>query len=53
MSNTECAKVFIEAIKTIAEKPEHLDNLKWYLENQEDVNKKPYFEYIDKNLVKK
>ena len=37
MSNTECAKGFIEAIKTIAEKPEHLDNLKWYLENHFDV----------------
>lgn len=32
MSNTECAKVFIEAIKTIADKPENLDNLESYLE---------------------
>lgn len=24
---------------------------KWYLANEADVNKKPYFEYIDKNLV--
>ena len=29
------------------------ESAKWYLENQADVNKKPYFEYIDKNLVKK
>ena len=32
MSNTECAKVFIEAIKTIAEKSENIDNLECYLE---------------------
>ena len=37
MSNTECAKVFIEAIKTIAEKPENIDNLECYLENHFDV----------------
>ena len=24
----------------------------WYKENQEKVNKKPYFEFIDKNLIK-
>ena len=27
MSNTECARIFIEAIKTIAEKSENIDNL--------------------------
>ena len=32
MSNTECAKVFIEAIKTIAEKSENIDNLECYLD---------------------
>ena len=37
MSNTECAKVFIEAIKIIAEKPENIDNLECYLENHFDV----------------
>ena len=37
MSNTECAKVFIETIKTIAEKPDNLDNLEGYLENHFDV----------------
>ena len=37
MSNTECAKVFIEAIKTIAEKSENIDNLQCYLENHFDV----------------
>ena len=37
MSNTECAKVFIEAIKTIAEKSENIDNLECYLENHFDV----------------
>lgn len=29
--NTEYAKIFIEAIKTIAEKPQNLDNLESYL----------------------
>ena len=37
VSNTECAKVFIEAIKTIAEKPDNLDNLEGYLECHFDV----------------
>ena len=37
MSNTECAKVFIEAIKAIAEKSENIDNLECYLENHFDV----------------
>ena len=37
MSNTECAKVFIEAIKTIAKKSENIDNLECYLENHFDV----------------
>ena len=32
MSNTECAKVFIKAIQTIADNPENLENLKLYLE---------------------
>ena len=36
MSNTECAKVFIEAIKTIAGKPENIDNLECYLRNHFD-----------------
>ena len=37
MSNTECAKVFIEAIKTIVGKSENIDNLERYLENHFDV----------------
>ena len=36
MNNTECAKVFIEAIKTIAGKPENIDNLECYLRNHFD-----------------
>lgn len=26
------------------------ESAKWYLSNEGDVNKKPYFEYIDKRL---
>ena len=37
MSNTECAKVFIEAIKTIAENPDNLDNFEFYLAQHFDV----------------
>lgn len=37
MSNTECAKVFTEAIKTLAENPDNLDNLKCYLEHHFDI----------------
>ena len=29
------------------------DAAKWYLEHRTDVNKKPYFEYIDSNLAKR
>lgn len=29
------------------------DTVKWYLEHSTEVNKKPYFEYIDENLVVK
>ena len=36
MSNSEYAKVFIEAIKTIVGKPEHIDNLECYLRNHFD-----------------
>lgn len=36
MTNTECAKVFIEAIKTIAGKHENIDNLECYLRNHFD-----------------
>lgn len=32
-NNAECAEVFIKAIKTIADKPENLENLKLYLEH--------------------
>ena len=31
MNKKECAKMFIDSIKTIAEKPENLDNLEFYL----------------------
>ena len=27
------------------------DSAKWYLEHSTEVNKKPYFEYIDENLA--
>ena len=37
MSNTECAKVFIEAIQTIAENSANLENLKLYLERHFDA----------------
>ena len=42
MSNSECAKVFIEAIKTIAGKPENIDNLEYYLRNHFDEWLKKY-----------
>ena len=42
MDNTECAKVFIEAIKTIAGKPENIDNLECYLRNHFDEWLKKY-----------
>lgn len=29
------------------------DTVKWYLEHSKEVNKKPYFKYIDENLVVK
>ena len=29
------------------------DTVKWYLGHSTEVNKKPYFEYIDENLVVK
>ena len=29
------------------------DAAKWYLEHRTEVNKKPYFEYIDSNLVER
>ena len=31
MNKKECAKLFIDAIKAIAEKPKNLDNLEFYL----------------------
>ena len=37
MNNEECAKVFVEAIKTMASKPENLQNFQWYLENHFDI----------------
>lgn len=27
------------------------DSVKWYLEHSTEVNKKPYFKYINENLV--
>ena len=29
------------------------DSVKWYLEHRTEVNKKPYFEYINENLVER
>ena len=37
MNNEECAKVFIEAIKTMASKPDNLDNFESYLSYHFDV----------------
>ena len=37
MNNEECAKVFIEAIKTMVSKPDNLQNFEWYLERHFDV----------------
>ena len=37
MNNEECAKVFVEAIKTMVSKPENLDNFESYLSYHFDV----------------
>ena len=37
MSNEECAKVFIEAIKEMVSKPNNLDNFEFYLAQHFDV----------------
>ena len=37
MNNEECAKVFVEAIKTMASKPDNLDNFESYLSYHFDV----------------
>ena len=37
MSNEECAKVFIEAIKEMVSKPNNPDNLEFYLAQHFDV----------------
>lgn len=37
MNKEECAKVFVEAIKTMASKPENLQNFQLYLEKHFDV----------------
>ena len=42
MNNEECAKVFVNAIKKLSEKPENLENLGFYLENHFDVWMKEY-----------
>jgi hypothetical protein len=42
MNNEECAKVFTDAIKKLAEKPENLKNLEFYLGNHFDVWLKEY-----------
>ena len=36
--------------KTISLEDGLRDSVKWYLEHSTEVNKKPYFKYIDKNL---
>ena len=35
--NEEYAKVFADAIRTLAEKPDNIQNLEWYLERHFDV----------------
>lgn len=42
MSNAECAKVFVNAIKTMASKPENLQNFQQYLENHFNTWLKEY-----------
>ena len=42
MGNEECAKVFVEAIKTMVSKPANLQNLQWQLENHIDVSMKKW-----------
>ena len=37
MNNEECAKVFVEAIKTMASKPDNLDNFESYLSYHFDI----------------
>ena len=37
MNNEECAKIFVEAIKTMASKPDNLDNFESYLSYHFDV----------------
>ena len=37
MNNEELAKIFVEAIKTMASKPDNLQNFEWYLERHFDV----------------
>ena len=37
MNNEECAKVFVNAIKEIADKPDNLYNLQLYLSNHFDI----------------
>ena len=37
MSNEECAKIFVEAIKTMASKPDNLYNFENYLSYHFDV----------------
>jgi len=42
MNNQEAAKIFIEAIKQLANKPDNLRNLECYLEQHYDVWLKKY-----------
>ena len=35
--NEEYAKIFVDAIRTLAEKPDNIENLQWYLELHFDV----------------
>ena len=50
MNNEECAKVFVEAIKTMASKPDNLDNFENYLSYHFDVWMEK-FEYNPECLV--
>ena len=47
-SNEENTKIFIEAIKTISEKPDNLDNLECYLSHHFDKWLKKFADTPDK-----
>ena len=54
---TTMSTIWMYRVKTkYTQKPYQLedglrDSVKWYLEHSTEVNKKPYFKYINENLV--